>query len=184
MYCRTRAWSTAFKSQRPVLPFSRLNNTFFGYFDPEKIYENNENKQFSGWPDRYFGWKNHCSRPTNGDVRVHALAIQTKTWASKSLSVELEKSWDTERMCSRGLGGRLFLGRFSLGDAVQVDDDPQSPLIVHPPPFLPLCAPSALADNGWMRWFCHALSPGAALGASFLAELSVRSPRKLIIFII
>ena len=28
----------------PVLPFSKLNYIFFGYFDPEKIFLDNENK--------------------------------------------------------------------------------------------------------------------------------------------
>ena len=29
---------------QPVLPFSKLNTTFIGYFDPEKIFLANENK--------------------------------------------------------------------------------------------------------------------------------------------
>ena len=37
----TSAWS-------PVLPFSKLNKMFFGYFDPENIFLDNENNQFSG----------------------------------------------------------------------------------------------------------------------------------------
>ena len=31
-----------------VLPFSKLNKLFFGYFDPENIFLDNENTQFSG----------------------------------------------------------------------------------------------------------------------------------------
>jgi hypothetical protein len=31
-----------------VLLFSKLNNIFFGYFDPKKIFLDNENKLFSG----------------------------------------------------------------------------------------------------------------------------------------
>ena len=32
----------------PVLPFSKLNKIFFGYLDPEKIFLDNGNQQFSG----------------------------------------------------------------------------------------------------------------------------------------
>ena len=35
--------------------FSKLNNLFFGYFDPINIFFDNKNKYFSGWPKRYFG---------------------------------------------------------------------------------------------------------------------------------
>ena len=31
-----------------VLPFSKLNKLFIGYFDPENIFLVNENKHFSG----------------------------------------------------------------------------------------------------------------------------------------
>ena len=31
-----------------VLPFSKLNKIFFGYFDPENIYAGNENNNFPG----------------------------------------------------------------------------------------------------------------------------------------
>ena len=41
----------------PVLLFSKLNKMFFGYFDPEHIFLDNENKYFSGWVYRYFGQK-------------------------------------------------------------------------------------------------------------------------------
>ena len=42
---------------RAVLPFSKLNKIFFGYFDPENIFLGSENKYFSGWPNRYVSWK-------------------------------------------------------------------------------------------------------------------------------
>ena len=32
----------------PVLLVSKLNNVFFGYFDPEVIFSDNESKSFSG----------------------------------------------------------------------------------------------------------------------------------------
>ena len=32
----------------PSLPFSKLNKIFFGYFDPENVFLDNENKLFSG----------------------------------------------------------------------------------------------------------------------------------------
>ena len=35
--------------------FSKLNNLFFGYFDPINIFFYNKNKYFLGWPKRYFG---------------------------------------------------------------------------------------------------------------------------------
>ena len=35
-------------TSRPVLMSSKLKNLFFGYFDPEKVYLDNENKRFSG----------------------------------------------------------------------------------------------------------------------------------------
>ena len=35
--------------------FSNLNKIFFGYFDPENIFMDDENKYFSGWANRYFG---------------------------------------------------------------------------------------------------------------------------------
>ena len=34
--------------RQPVLPFSKLINNFFGYFDPENIFLDNENQYFSG----------------------------------------------------------------------------------------------------------------------------------------
>ena len=34
--------------RRPVLLFSKLNKMFFGYFDPEKIFLDNENTNFRG----------------------------------------------------------------------------------------------------------------------------------------
>ena len=33
---------------RSVLPFSKLNKIVFGYFDPENIFLDNKNKEFSG----------------------------------------------------------------------------------------------------------------------------------------
>ena len=42
------AQGTIGESSSSVLPFSKLNNFIFGYFDPENIFFNNENKQFSG----------------------------------------------------------------------------------------------------------------------------------------
>ena len=45
--------------------FSKLNNIFFGYFDPENISLDDKNKYVPGWPNRYFGWKistGSCSR--------------------------------------------------------------------------------------------------------------------------
>ena len=41
----------SFKSTRhwtSVLPFSKLNKMFFGYFDPENIFLDNKNKFFRG----------------------------------------------------------------------------------------------------------------------------------------
>ena len=31
-------------TSRPVLPFSKLNKIFYGYFDPENIFLDNKNK--------------------------------------------------------------------------------------------------------------------------------------------
>ena len=49
--------SAAPQKARPhaVLLFSKLNQTFFGYFHPENIYIHDTNKYFLGWPNRYFG---------------------------------------------------------------------------------------------------------------------------------
>ena len=42
------ATDTTILTQTPVLPFSNLNEIFFGYFDPENIYLDNKNNYFSG----------------------------------------------------------------------------------------------------------------------------------------
>ena len=42
-------------TDRPVHMFSKLNEMFFGYFDPIKSVLDSESNQFSGWPNRYFG---------------------------------------------------------------------------------------------------------------------------------
>ena len=39
----------------PVLLYFKLNKLLFGYFDPEIVFIDNENKYFSGWPNWYFG---------------------------------------------------------------------------------------------------------------------------------
>ena len=41
----------------PVLPFSKSNKTFFGYFNPENIFLHNEINKIAGWPNRYFRQK-------------------------------------------------------------------------------------------------------------------------------
>ena len=40
-----------------MLLFSKLNNMFFGYFNPENMCRDNENGYFPGWPTRCFGYK-------------------------------------------------------------------------------------------------------------------------------
>ena len=47
---------------RAVIFFSKLNYLFFWYFDPENIFLDNENKWFSGWPKRYFGWNGNTGQ--------------------------------------------------------------------------------------------------------------------------
>ena len=42
------ALPTAMASRQSVLPFSKLNKLFFGYFDPENVFLDNENKYVSG----------------------------------------------------------------------------------------------------------------------------------------
>ena len=48
--------SVSGKGYSAVLLFSEWNKIFFGYFHPPIIFLDNENKCFSGWPNRYF-WK-------------------------------------------------------------------------------------------------------------------------------
>ena len=38
-----------------MLLFSKVSEIFFGYFDPENVFFDNDKKYFSGRPDRYFG---------------------------------------------------------------------------------------------------------------------------------
>ena len=45
-----------------VLLSLKFNQLFLGYFDPKKMFSDNENKWFSGWGNRCVGWyKNHCT---------------------------------------------------------------------------------------------------------------------------
>ena len=52
----------------PILPFSKFIKIFSRYFDPEKVFLDNENKQFSGWANRHFGWKGSTDRTSERRV--------------------------------------------------------------------------------------------------------------------
>ena len=66
---------------RSVLLFSKSNKMFFGYFDPETIFLDSKNKQFSGWPNRYFGLK----RSTTADVLAVLTASIIMVYSVRSL---------------------------------------------------------------------------------------------------
>ena len=42
-------------AQQSVLLFSKLNKMLYRYLDPEKFFQDNENKQLPLWPQRHFG---------------------------------------------------------------------------------------------------------------------------------
>ena len=42
---------------QPVLLPSKVTNLFFWLSDPQNIFLDNENNQFSGWPNRYVGYE-------------------------------------------------------------------------------------------------------------------------------
>ena len=52
----------------PVLLFSELNNFFLGHFYPINVSFHNENKHFSGWPDRCFGWNDNVAEHTHSTI--------------------------------------------------------------------------------------------------------------------
>ena len=85
-----RGWSAYIlhiQEQRSVLLFSKLNKLFFGLFDPEKVFIDNENKWCLGWPDRYFGWKRTTGNDAaNCGTQETGVSKGWWTWAAFMLS--------------------------------------------------------------------------------------------------
>ena len=79
----------------PVLPFSKLTEIFFAYFDPENICLENGDEYFSGWLYRYFGWKNnHCfESPRSGRAKYSDLILADASSVTRRINcLHLQKS--------------------------------------------------------------------------------------------
>ena len=69
-----------------ALPFSKSNNIFFGYFDPENIFSDDEDNHLPGWPNRCFGYKRSPALWTTDRCRFrNRLYSDSPSWSVESM---------------------------------------------------------------------------------------------------
>ena len=135
--------------------FQNLINCFFGYLDPINIYFDNKNNYFLGWPKRYFGWNGD----TAGGVTFLLRSISsTSTSASFLAEISHTSPWQ-------------FFIFIIYKNIFWIE--------VSEKQFIPILKTVALTSTIITR--SHARRFG--ITDAVLDDESVRSPRKLIIFI-